>query len=70
MLIQTVLMALFTVLNTRDESRSKYVMKYVMKQKLLFNDYMFECMAALIRFVCDENYGVVNNWGQAAHGQV
>jgi len=30
-------------------------------QKPLFNHYLFECMAALIRFVCDDHYDASNN---------
>lgn len=86
--IDKVLIALFNVLNKREESfTNEYIMKCIMRvisrsengvikviepvikqcskillttsknpQKPVFNHYMFECIAALIRFVCDKQY--------------
>eukprot|EP01083_Nonionella_stella_P098114 275827_1 len=85
--IHSILIALFTVLNTREESQTnEYVMKCIMRvisraeegcvsviepvmkqcciilskvsknpQKPTFNHYMFECIAALIRFASSQS---------------
>merc|ERR1719361_37902 len=91
--IDTVLIALFSVLKEREESATnEYVMRCIMRvisraesgcakvigpvieavsgmlmstaknpQKPTFNHYLFECIAALIRFVCDKQYDANND---------